>query len=103
MVKGYNKCRSIKETKDGVRLSLYIQPRASNSAVVGIYNEMIKIKIAAPPVENEANKELIRFLSRLLKINKQCISIIQGEKGRRKVIEIIGKSRDEVEKLLNLC
>src|SRR3990167_4770114 len=89
---------SITEIKNGVRLSLYLQPRASKNEIVGFFEDSIKIRIAAPPVENEANIELINFLSGLLKIKKQSISILHGAKGRRKVVDIIGIGKSALEK-----
>ncbi|OGQ35506.1 MAG: YggU family protein [Deltaproteobacteria bacterium RIFCSPHIGHO2_12_FULL_43_9] len=92
----------ITEIKNGVRLSLYLQPRASKNEIVGFFEDSIKIRIAAPPVENEANIELINFLSGLLKIKKQSISILHGAKGRRKVVDIIGIGKSALEKAFKL-
>ena len=49
------------ETADGVLLRIQAQPKASRSEVSGVHGDRLKIRIAAPPVDGEANEELIRF------------------------------------------
>ncbi|UOE99993.1 DUF167 domain-containing protein [Bdellovibrio reynosensis] len=80
----------IEKIEGGVRLHLFIQPKSSKNEVVGPHNEEIKIKITAPPVDGQANEALIEFLSKLAKVAKRNITLIKGETGRHKVIEIQG-------------
>ncbi|MBO9667909.1 MAG: YggU family protein [Bdellovibrio sp.] len=80
----------IEEIKGGVRLHLFIQPKSSKNEVVGEHNGMLKIKITAPPVDGEANQALIEFLSKLVKLPKRQITLIKGEAGRQKTVEIEG-------------
>lgn len=40
-----------------------------------ITSQNIGIQIAAPPVDGEANTELIKYLSSVLAIKKSCFSI----------------------------
>lgn len=92
----------IKEESGNVRLNIYLQPRSSKNEIVGIFEDCIKIKITAPPVDNEANTQLINFLSKILKIKKQNISIVHGFKGRKKVIQIKGIALNLAMKMLTL-
>jgi len=80
----------IEEIKGGVRLHLFIQPKSSKNEIVGPHNGMLKIKITAPPVDGEANQALIEFLSKFLKIAKREITIVKGETGRQKTVDIAG-------------
>ncbi len=50
--------------------------------------EALKIKLAAQPVDGEANQELIRFLAKHYKVAKSDLQIIKGEKSKYKVVEI---------------
>jgi uncharacterized protein (TIGR00251 family) len=77
-----------------VRLEVYIQPRASRTALAGMHDGVIKIRIAAPAVENAANRALIDFIAQQLGIAKRCVRIISGGASRRKVLEIDGVSAD---------
>jgi uncharacterized protein len=56
----------------------------------------IKIRIAAPPVEGEANEELIAFLSKKLKIPKSRITVTAGHSGKLKEILIIDANAEEI-------
>ncbi|MGK5089739.1 DUF167 family protein [Bdellovibrionota bacterium FG-2] len=77
-----------RETPEGIVLLLYIQPRASRTEVVGLHGEppRLKIRIAAPPVEGEANDEVVRFLKKTLKIPSSQIIILRGDTGRNKEV-----------------
>lgn len=48
------------------------------------------MKIKAPPVEGKANKEIISYLSRLLKVPKKSIEIKSGQNNPYKVIRVTG-------------
>jgi uncharacterized protein len=73
-----------------IRLDVYIQPRASKTELSGIHDGMIKIRIAAPAVENAANGALIEFIAQQLGIAKRCVRIVSGGTSRKKVLEIDG-------------
>ncbi|MGO9994930.1 MAG: DUF167 domain-containing protein [Steroidobacteraceae bacterium] len=77
-----------------VRLEVYIQPRASKTALAGMHDGLIKIRVAAPAVENAANRALIDFLAQRLGIAKRCVRIVSGSASRRKVLEIDGVTAD---------
>lgn len=78
-----------KETNDGLIVRIKIVPNSSKNVIV-LENEGIKIKITAQPIENKANKALIDFLSKNLKIAKSNISIIKGELNKEKTLLIKG-------------
>jgi len=77
-----------------VRLEVYIQPRASKTALAGMHDGLIKIRVAAPALENAANRALIDFLAQRLGIAKRCVRIVSGSASRRKVLEIDGVTAD---------
>ena len=81
--------------KKGSALALRITPRSSRNQIVGVLNDgTIKVHIAAPPVDDEANKELVNFLSDVLGIPKSRIEIVAGESGRDKLVSIIDMDVD---------
>ena len=73
-----------------IRLEVYIQPGASKTELAGMHDGVIKIRIAAPPVENAANRALIDFVAHRLGIAKRCVRLVSGRTHRRKVLEIDG-------------
>ena len=55
---------------------------------MGIHGDSLKIKVNAPPVDNAANKECIKVLSKAFKTSKGNIEIKDGEKSRRKTVKV---------------
>ena len=71
-------------------LTLHIQSNARRSGIAGLYGGALKVRIAAPAVDNKANSELIDFLSESLGVSKSAIAIRHGASARRKVVDIAG-------------
>ena len=71
-------------------LSLHVQPGARRSAIAGLHGGALKIKVAAPAVDNKANAALIDFLGETLGVPKSAVALRHGATGRRKVVEITG-------------
>jgi uncharacterized protein len=74
----------VQDTKDGAILTVHLQPRSSTTECVGIHNNAIKIRVAAPPVDGAANDALIRFLANRLSIPYTSVRILSGTRGRHK-------------------
>ncbi|MBQ3310935.1 YggU family protein [bacterium] len=70
---------------DSITIKLKISPNASKNEIVKNDNEL-KIKITAQPIENKANKALIEYLSKTLKIAKSKIEIVKGETSKEKTL-----------------
>jgi hypothetical protein len=85
----------IKNCDDGVILKIRISPNSAKNQVI-ISDDMIKIKVTAQPIENKANKAVIQYLSKLVKIPKTSISILKGETSKEKTILL--KTDDENKK-----
>ncbi|PZR13981.1 MAG: hypothetical protein DI536_11710 [Archangium gephyra] len=81
---------------DGVKLSLLIQPRASRTRVVGEHDGRLKIALAAPPVDGEANAALVEFISGALRVRKADVTLLDGETSRRKRLAVRAVAASEV-------
>jgi uncharacterized protein (TIGR00251 family) len=71
-----------------MKLSLYIQPNAKKTEIVGRHNGLVKLRVAALPIEGEANKCVIEFIAKTLDVPKSAVKMVSGEKSRVKVFEI---------------
>jgi len=71
-------------------LTLHVQPGARKSGFAGLHGDALKVRIAAPATDNQANGELVRFLSEALGVPKAAIALKRGATSRRKVVEIAG-------------
>lgn len=82
------------EMKNAV-LRIKIIPRSSRSEFVEIMEDgTIKIRLSAPPVEGKANKALVEFLSRMLVVKREDISILSGQTNRTKMISVLNTNRE---------
>jgi uncharacterized protein len=89
----------LQSSGDGVRLRVRVKPRASKSRIVGVRSRMLEVAVAAPPVDGEANAELVRVLSRAMGVKKSAIHIVSGDASREKLVEI-AVDRAEFERIL---
>lgn len=74
------------------RITVIVTPRSSKNEMLQSREDgILRIKLKAPPVDGEANKALIAFLATQWGVKKSQLRIVQGEKGRRKVVEVCSK------------
>ena len=81
-------------------LSLYVQPRASRNELAGLYGDSQKLRLTTPPVDGRANRAVISFLAKLLKIPKSAILIRSGLRSRSKKLLLTGLDEYYVRRLL---
>ncbi|GLS89652.1 UPF0235 protein [Psychromonas marina] len=78
----------LKQDADDLLLRLVLQPKASRDAFVGLHGDELKIAITAPPVDGQANKHLIKFLSKQFKVPKSAVIVEKGALNRHKLVRI---------------
>ena len=71
-------------------LDLYVQPGAKCSEFAGKHGERIKVRLAAPAVENKANMALVEFLAAHYGVPRRSVRILSGLKSRMKRVSIEG-------------
>ena len=86
-----------KDGPGGAVLEILVQPRASRTRAVGEHGGRLKIQLAAPPVDGEANAALVAFLADALGVRKADVALLAGETGRRKRVRVAGISAAQAE------
>jgi uncharacterized protein (TIGR00251 family) len=86
----------LREGDGALTLELLIQPRASRTRVVGEHDGRLKVQLAAPPVDGEANAALVEYLAHALHVRKSEVEVLRGESGRRKTVRITGVPAEAV-------
>jgi len=86
------------------RLTVRVTPKAGRDEFAGVVTmpngrSVLSVRLAAPPVDNAANKALIAYLSKLLRVGRTSLRIVSGETRRLKVIEIQGASQEALARL----
>ena len=62
----------------------------------------LKARVAAPPVDGEANTALIKLIAKTLGLPKSAVTIAAGGSARVKTLEIEGLDQAEIERRLGL-
>lgn len=96
------------EFRDGALfLRIRLTPKSSRNAINGIMTmpdgrDLLKVSVNAIPEDGKANAELLRFLSKTLKIPKSALLLVSGESSREKLIKIDRNINEVKEKLISV-
>lgn len=74
-------------TSDGSGCHLRVTPRAGRTAIVGIRDGQLVVKLAAAPIDGAANEALVAALSDAFGLPRRAISIAAGQRSRTKRVE----------------
>ena len=86
--------------KDGiVSFSVRVQPRSSRDEFAGRWEQALKVRLTAPPVDDRANQALRRFLAARLKVPLAAVRIASGERSRTKRVEVAGVTAAQIQAL----
>ena len=88
-------------SENSLIINLKISQNASKNEIINNDGE-IKVKVTAQPIENKANKALIEFLSKSLKIAKSNIEIVKGETSKEKTLLFKNISSDKMVEIKRL-
>lgn len=69
-------------------LTFKVKPNKRETKIIKKEGEIYYLDLAATPVDNQANEELIRFVSQEFKIPKSNIEIVSGKTSRLKRLKI---------------
>ena len=83
-------------------LQLHVQPNASRSGFAGVHGDRLKVRIAAPAVDDKANALLVDFLGKSFDVPAREVMIIRGGQSRAKTVEVAGPSPELLERISHL-
>ena len=89
----------VTEKNGVVSFSVRVHPRASREEVAGEYQDSLKIRLTAPPVDDRANDALRKLLASRLKVPLAAVRIASGEHSRTKRVEIRGVTPEMIRAL----
>ena len=78
-----------------VSLAVRLTPRGGRDQIEGWTQDaegrpLLKVRVAAPPVEGEANAALVRLMARALGVSRSAVTIAAGDTARIKRLAIAG-------------
>ena len=74
--------------EEATTITVQVSPGAAQNKVVRFKDGVLHLRIAATPVNGKANEELIKFLSSVLGVRKNRLTIEKGATSRKKVVAI---------------
>ncbi len=80
---------------ESVSFWLKVKPRSSRERLAFDASGELRLELHAAPVEGQANEACLRFFARALHLPQVCVAVLAGEKSRRKLIRITGRSAEE--------
>ena len=90
----------LRERDGAVIVKVVLQPRASRDEVVEQQGDSLKIRVTAPPVDNQANKKLCALLAQRIGVGKKQVEVIGGYRGRVKQVKIASTTLEDVRRKL---
>lgn len=73
---------------DGCDLLVQVVPNAGRTAVAGLHDGALRVRLAAPPIEGRANAELLQWLARALGLPRRAVTLAGGDLSRRKRLHV---------------
>lgn len=73
-------------------LNLHVTPKASSNRIKieeqADGAKLYRVYVTVTPEDGKANEAVLKLLAKELKVSKMSLKILQGHKGRRKVVEV---------------
>jgi uncharacterized protein (TIGR00251 family) len=87
---------AIRSESGAVSFDVVVVPRASRSRISGVHANSLKVTLAAPPVDGEANRELCSMIAKLLDVPKRSVQITRGQHSKHKTVQVVGVTVERV-------
>ena len=86
-------------TSAGLDFAVRVIPRAKHTICAGVRDDVLVVRVAAPPVEGAANEALVAYFAKALHVPRRAIQILSGVRGRQKRLAIAGVTEDQIRAL----
>ena len=80
----------IRPATGGCVIAVWAVPGASRSEVAGMHGDALRVRVAAPPENGAANREIERVLAEALGLRPRDVLIEAGTASRRKRVRVRG-------------
>jgi uncharacterized protein (TIGR00251 family) len=85
-----------------VDLLVRLQPRARRNAILEERDGVLRVSVAAAPVNGQANAALCKLIAKRAGVARGRVSVIRGERSREKVVHVEGLTQDQLRRALGL-
>ncbi len=77
----------LREEPGRVLVSVHVTPRAGRDAIA-IEHGVLRVKVAAAPVDGAANDALVALLASRLRVPRRSVALVRGATSREKLVAI---------------
>lgn len=85
---------AVTETDEGILVAIRVVPRSYRPEVIGWKEEELWVRLTKPPVEGEANQELLRTLAKFTGLSLSSVKLVSGEKSLHKRVKFLGLEKE---------
>jgi uncharacterized protein len=83
-------------------LNIRLQPRAKRNAIVDERDGVLRVSVAAAPVDGLANAALCKLIAKRAGVARSRVSVVRGERSREKTVRVEGLANPELRRALGL-
>ena len=81
-----------RDAAGAVTICVHVQPGARRTEVAGLHGDRVKIRVAAPALEDRANEALVDYLAQQFEVPRRSVKLVTGAKSREKRLEVRGST-----------
>jgi len=86
---------------DGVVLSVYVQPGAGRTELIGRHGAALKVRVAAPPTGGRANDAVVELVAKVFNVKPPTVAVIGGPTNRQKRVKLTGVDLADARRILD--
>ena len=86
----------------GTTLRVRVQPKASGNEILGFREEILRLRVTAPPEDGKANSAVVHLVAKKLGLSRNQLEIIRGHSSRSKFIRVTSSNVQEIKHRLGL-
>ena len=101
MMRGVVQWPCVAAHSEGITLALKVSPNAARTGAHGLWQDRLRVRIKAPPVEGKANEALRKWVAGTFGLRRKDVEIISGEKASKKLLLLRGARHEAACKVLD--
>jgi uncharacterized protein len=83
-------------------MTVRLSPRAKRNAILDLRDGVLRVSVAAAPVEGAANAALCKLIAKRAGVARGRVSVVRGERSREKVVRVEGLPAAELRRALGV-
>ncbi len=88
------------EHPEGVLVDVVVAPRSQPEGLGGLRDGRWLVRVCAAPVDGAANEAVIAVVARSLRVGKRSVTVVSGQRSKRKRLLVAGVSPAEAGSML---